>query len=168
MAHELIVYATPTNTLAAQCSSYWMRAVALGPTAAQAYPPHCTLTGFFHRDDEGRSHAAEVVAEAIHSSFLRPGIVTVEGLVRLDNWVGLQLDSPWLVEWTRELIGRLPPGPDEDELRLKTWPHLSLAYDVIDLDPYEFAAHELIDPNADASWEIGLWERSDGNWTRLV
>jgi alpha-D-ribose 1-methylphosphonate 5-triphosphate diphosphatase len=46
---ELILYATPTRPLADQCNTFFEAAADLGPTSAQLYPPHCTLTGFFRR-----------------------------------------------------------------------------------------------------------------------
>ena len=46
---EFIVYACPVGTLAGQLDLFFARSRAeCGENAAHAYPPHCTLTGFFH------------------------------------------------------------------------------------------------------------------------
>ena len=44
---ELILYATPTGPLADACDRFFAAVESIGPTVAQTYPPHCTLTGFF-------------------------------------------------------------------------------------------------------------------------
>jgi hypothetical protein len=86
------------------------------------------------------------------------GAVEVVGLRSEPNWIGLELRSPWLLDVTTrfEATHRLDPG--DDALRPKDWLHLSLAYGVEDLSVYA-ALVELIDPDAPAGWEIGLWER---------
>ena len=75
--------------------------------------------------------------------------------------------SPWLIEATSAVVDAHRPGPDEDALRPKEWLHLSLAYDVDDLDPYARLAVRSIDPTTPAGWELALWERlHDGQWLR--
>ena len=58
--------------------------------------------------------------------------------------------------------------PEEDELRPKSWWHVSLAYGVDDVDPYRAPAVELVDPTLPGTWQVGLWHRhGDGTWERL-
>ena len=68
--HELILYATPTGPLADACAAYFG---AVEPTTAQTYPPHVTLTGFFHRRDaagviEAAARISNPQAGSSHSS----------------------------------------------------------------------------------------------------
>ena len=166
---ELIVYATPTGALADQCATYFARAEELGGTTAQTYPPHCTLTGFFRRRPDRVPAIVDCVTEHIASTAHPPqGAVTVVGLRQLDDWIGLELDSSWLIDWTSRLAEHMPVEADEDALRRKTWLHLSLAYGADDLAPYRAPAEQLVDAAADAQWLLGLWERTETDWRRLT
>ena len=165
---ELILYATPLGDLAENCAEYFARASALGFTTAQTYPPHCTLTGFFHRRTERLPGVAAEVARAAEAA--EPGAsgtVVVEGLRIEREWIGLDLHSPTLRQLTDDFASahRLEAG--DDTLRLKEWLHLSLAYGVADLAPYADLAEKTIDAGARATWEVALWERRpDGSWLR--
>lgn len=167
---ELIVYATPTGPLALACDRYWDEVIDVGRTTAQAYPPHCTLTGFFHRgsgrlDRVGRDLSGAVGATAVD----RAPCVEVTAL-RVDReWVGLELDSVWLSEVTERFVARHRTCEGEDTLRPKSWLHLSLAYGV-GFDPVVHGdlALRLVDPDLAAGWEIGLWQRDGDRWTRLL
>lgn len=160
---ELIVYATQTGELAAACDEYFAEAQRIGATAAQTYPPHCTLTGFFRRSNP---RADDVIAE-IGGEILRAGpvpqdAVEVVALRATEGWVGLELRSPWLVNLTARIVSSHERTPGDDALRPKDWLHLSLAYDVDDIEPYASLAKKLIDPTACADWEVAVWERLEG------
>ncbi len=171
---ELILYATPIGPLADQCRRYFDRLRSDGlATTAQTYPPHCTLTGFFHRlGDRVAATVAEIdgalaAADVAPDGTFPDGEVVVEELVTDDGWVGLRLTSPRLVELAAALASAHRPRPDEDELRIKDWLHLSLAYDTPDLRAHAALAVEVVDPAADVRWQVGLWERRpDGGWER--
>lgn len=164
--HELILYATPTGELADSCREYWRRADEAGrTTTAQSFPPHCTLTGFFHR---GRGRVAEVVAEAaqVAEEF---GSVEVAD-VRLEShgdWVGLGLDSDRLASAIDRFVELHRVFAGEDRLRPKSWLHLSLAYGdgVVPAWHAELAA-TLVQP-CTVPWTIGLWRRAGARWERL-
>ncbi|MEL7156343.1 MAG: hypothetical protein AAFN30_07065 [Actinomycetota bacterium] len=167
----LILYATPTGALADACDRYFAACQGLAPTTAQTYPPHCTLTGFFHRPAE---RVAEVVAEVQglidHAGPVPARAVANTGLRCDDDWVGFELQSDWLQERTAEVtaVHRLHPG--DDALRPKSWLHLSLAYGVDDLAPYRRLAIEHgLDHPPPGGWEVALWTRSaSGAWNRLT
>lgn len=178
---ELILYATPTGPLAEQCAAYFDAASqTLGPTTAQTYPPHCTLTGFFRRTDAGVARAVAEIAPVIAAAGPVPGdAVTVVGCHATAEWVGLELRSPWLSDLAASVADGHTLAPGDDALRLKDWLHLSLAYGTaIDrpaadrssiallLDRYGALAEVMIDPNAAVGWEVGLWERTDQGWVR--
>jgi len=163
---ELILYATPTGPLAAECERYFDAATDLGPTVAQDFPPHCTLTGFFRRTP---TRAVELVAEA--ASVLDglgsapPPVVEVVALRATPEWVGLELRSSWLRAVTDGLVARDRPGPGDDPLRPKTWLHLSLAYGPEDLSSHAELARTTFSARAAAGWQVGLWQRrDDGSW----
>lgn len=158
---ELILYATPTGPLAHACAEYF---AAVDPTTAQTYPPHVTLTGFFHRRD-----AARVIEAAAAIGHVPAGVVEVRRLTCSAEWVGLEIGSPWLEGAASDVARGARPAPGEDDVRLKDWLHLSLAYGVDDLESHAIRAREQIDPTADVGWEVGLWERGpDHRWERLT
>lgn len=159
--HELILYATPSGPLADACSRYF---AAVEPTVAQTYPPHVTLTGFFHRHDARRATAAAIALDPVPVE-----AVEIKRLVCSDEWVGLEVGSPWLETAAAGFAERVQPGAGEDEIRLKDWLHLSLAYGIDDLARHGARAEVEIDVTADVAWEVALWERSEDNgWERLT
>jgi ubiquitin-associated SH3 domain-containing protein len=166
---QLIFYATPTGPLADTVARYYRQVTEAGQgTTAQTYPPHCTLTGFFRREP---ARAAAVITEFATAQTAIGAVpddaVTIAGLRTQADWVGLELNSPWLIETTTTMAAahRLTPG--DDELRVKDWPHLSLAYGVDDLTFHAALAEEMLDLTEPVTWELGLWERHpDGSWTR--
>jgi ubiquitin-associated SH3 domain-containing protein len=166
---ELILYAVPTGPLAGAIDRYF--AALRGdpaPTTAQTYPPHCTLTGFFRRDDQGASNAIDRMGRAIDQAGPVPDdAVDIVGLTADERWVGLELRSTWLADLAATAAARHQEGPGDDPIRLKDWLHLSLAYGLDDLTTHAALALDSIDPTLDAGWEVALWERHrDGAWTR--
>jgi ubiquitin-associated SH3 domain-containing protein len=165
---ELILYATPTGDLADACQRYFAAAAAIGPTAAQDYPPHCTLTGFFHRATDRAEQVIQELGGVIDSAGAVPdAAVEVGGPATIDSWVGLVVRSPWLADLAARIVASHQLLPGDDPLRPKDWLHLSLAYGERDITPYADLAHRLVDPSAPARWEIAVWERSAGQqWRR--
>jgi ubiquitin-associated SH3 domain-containing protein len=169
-ASELIVYACPIGPLAEQIAAYYAEAGRrFGPNAAHRYPAHCTLTGFFHDD---------LAAVAVYSSALgmalewvrpkRPErVVAVVGAAFGEAFHGLVLESPWLQALTAEFKTLATSPTRRDDLRLKDWLHLSLAYEFAPEHGSALAslARAMVDPQADASWDLRLYERlGDGTW----
>ncbi len=175
---ELILYATPTGRLADQCSRYFGLAAGLGATTAQRYPPHCTLTGFFRR----RKERIDAVGREVDAVLQRQGLgsdgrvegceVSLTGPRATADWVGLELRSQRLAAVAQAFAAhhQLDRAAAEDEIRVKSWLHLSLAYGgVDDLAPYARLAEECIDGGGRADWEVALWLRSQGDqWRRLT
>ena len=166
---ELIFYATPTGPLADACDRFFAEASEIGPTVAQTYPPHCTLTGFFRRTVARRDELVGEVQSLIDTTGPVPAGVVIVDELRVDpRWIGLALTSPWLKEVVAALVDghRLDDG--DDALRPKDWLHLSLAYGIDDLGPYRSIAGRF-DPELPAGWELALWERHpDQRWARLT
>ncbi len=168
---ELILYATPTGPLAAACERFWRAAdQGPGPTLAQTYPPHASLTGFFRRSAERLPSLIENIEEAIDGASPRSAHpIAVMGLVAHESWLGLQLESPWLDRFIQVICLLAEPVADEDALRPKDWLHLSLAYGKEeprpDIDAYYDLAEPIVDPGLDAGWNLDLWERRpNGSW----
>ncbi len=167
---ELILYATPEGELGRQCRRYFEVAAAeIGPTTAQTYPPHVTLTGFFRRADPRADEVVAEMLEVVRDHGPPPPDSIEAEHHRADDWVGLAVRSPWLEGVTARVVAghRLEPG--DDALRPKSWLHLSLAYgrlpDGTTLDRYRHLASDLVDPAAPGPWAVSLWERrDDGSW----
>lgn len=156
---ELILYAVPTGELAEQLDDLF----ASFDTVAQRYPPHCTLTGFFHDDD-----IARYVDAAARAS--EPVVVDVTGPHAGDDaWIGLEVHSSGLERVTARFADAVAePRTRLDALRRKQWLHVSLAYGH---DPALHAAllarcEAAIDSTARGGWELRLYERGAGDtWT---
>ena len=162
---ELILYATPTGALAASCDAYFARVrEEFGPTTAQTYPPHVTLTGFFRRlPARADGVIAEMRAQIADAGPVPAGMVEVAELIADAEWVGLRISSAWLTDLAAALIARHELAPGDDALRPQDWLHLSLAYGERGSQP-SFAVHgslakKLVDPTSVAGWEVAVWER---------
>lgn len=169
---EIILYATPTGRLAAVCDAYFAAACRLGATTAQTYPPHCTLTGFFHRRRADLPRIADEVRAAVGEVVPVPApAVDLVALHTGDDWVGLELRSQLFLDIAARFAQTHRRDDDEDAVRLKDWMHLSLAYGPVDdMRHYTRLATGLFDhmpPRCE--WEIALWEhRRDRSWHRLT
>lgn len=164
---ELILYATPTGPLANALARLARHLADTGPTTAQDYPPHCTLTGFFRRDADDIGRIVDEVADAVADLGPAPThAVHIVALHRRAEWIGLELASPWLKDVTARFVALHRCGETDDALRPKDWLHLSIAYGIDDLRPAGEAAADL-DLSLAVDWEVGLWQRhDDGGWTR--
>jgi ubiquitin-associated SH3 domain-containing protein len=165
---ELILYATPAGLLGEQIDRYLAESLdRYGANTAHRYPAHCTLTGFF-RDDRDSIPGYLSALDTAFREVRRPSElpVTIERLRSDGPWYGLELTSPWLIELTAAFKRHAAPLAT-DEIRLKTWLHLSLAYgfDPDDADGLASLAREL-DVAADVTWAVALWERDGTTWTR--
>lgn len=155
---ELILYAVPRGELGAQLDACW----AAVRTEAQRYPPHCTLTGFFHDGDVARyaEAAGAVVAPcAARVVSLREG--DLDG-----RWIGLELDAPDLRALTdRFATAVAAPQTRTDAIRVKEWLHVSIAYghDGAEHGLLLDRARSIVDPGAAAEWELRLYERLPGD-----
>ncbi len=162
---ELILYATPTGPLGDALDALFRKISAQGPTTAQTYPPHCTLTGFFHRDEREIARIGAELVHALRAAGPMPtDAVEIVALHRKDDWIGLELSSPRLRALAERFVEghRLDDG--DDPLRPKDWLHLSIAYGSGDIAGAEAVTD--LDIRLDVAWHVGLWQReADGTWS---
>lgn len=169
-AAKLIVYAYPTGELERQVTAFYTASrERFGPNSAHAYPPHITLTGFFH--DEAAAVPLYIRAlAAARAAALSPmprRAVTITELLLADEFHGLLVDSLWLEELTADFAARVDSPTLREPLRLKRDLHLSLSYGFRPEDGPGLAAlaRALVDPAAPAGWELRLYERLPaGDW----
>jgi len=175
---ELILYAEPTGSLGARCAEYWAAVSAAdATTSAQEYPPHVTLTGFFHRSESRLADvlaafqaAVDVAVPAGLDGSRWAGPVALEYQAN-DTWIGLHVQAEWIdaviaafTDAHRELDG-------EDPVRPKAWLNLSLSYG----EQYEWAREQAAELAAgfaevttEAEWSVSLWHRHESAWDRLA
>lgn len=167
---RLILYACPVGELAAQVEAFYAASrERFGPNSAHAYPPHVTLTGFFHDDAAAVPLYAAALAGAAAAARAQPPErpVVVTELATTEEFHGLLIASPWLEALAADFAARAASPSRRDALRLKTWLHLSLAYGFRHHDGPALGelARAMVDPQAPVEWQLRLYERlPDGGW----
>jgi hypothetical protein len=165
-AAKLIVYACPTGTLADQIDAFYtVSRERFGPNSAHAYPPHITLTGFFH-DDHAAVGLYTAALDAARGAQPQ-GVITISELLTTAEFHGLLIASPWLEALTADFAARAHSPTRRDALRVKRNLHLSLAYGFASSDGSALGdlACSMVDPAAPAGWALRLYERRpDATW----
>jgi ubiquitin-associated SH3 domain-containing protein len=158
---DLIVYACPTGELATQLNAFFARSRAeIGPNAAHRYPPHITLTGFFHDTPSSIPNYVTALREALAAA-PRLAAIHVTGAMYEPHFYGLLIESPWLQNVTKAFAYLANSSTRADAIRLKDWLHLSLAYEFQpeQAKPLQAIARAMVDVTAPAGWELRLYER---------
>lgn len=153
---KFILYACPQGPLADHIQCFLdQSANEIGRNAAHDYMPHCTLTGFFHDDPAVIAGDLELLSQLLGLALPTcPAPCIRVGALRSEpDWLGLELDSPWIRQLARDFANRANLGNRSTIIRSKTRLHLSLAnrfrqHDQVRL---EALAGKLVDPRADAS-----------------
>lgn len=180
--NELILYAEPGGELGARCADFWAAMSAADTTtSAQEYPPHVTLTGFFHRPPERLPDVLAAFEAALDAAVpagfdgVRWAAPTALELQANDEWTGLHVDAPWMDAVIAAFVADAAvqvAGSGEDALRPKSWLHVSLAYgegyDHVARDAAAEAALPFTGLPAEAEWSVSLWRRAEGAWERLA
>lgn len=166
---ELILYATPEGPLAERCAALWAELAAAGrETAAQTYPPHVTLTGFFRRPPERVDDVVADVARGVGECSLDAVADVSMRPLCTEDWAGLEVRSPALHDLTATVVDAHLVASDEDALRIKDWLHLSLAYgDGVDVAALAPRCLEAVAGAPATGWTVGLWSRDEAGWRRL-
>lgn len=163
---RLIVYACPLGPMAEQIAAFYDASRAqFGPNKAHTYPPHITLTGFFHDEATAlpiyTSALAAAWATAMAQRPDQPVIVTE--LACTEAFHGLLIVSPWLESLAANFAARAVSPTRHETIRLKSQLHLSLAYGFNDDDgpPLGVMAQAMVDPTAPVQWELRLYEQGE-------
>jgi ubiquitin-associated SH3 domain-containing protein len=168
---ELIVYACPEGELAMQLGVYYLHAREdCGPNSAHRYPPHITLTGFFHDTPASIPSYVKALREALSLGQKRARCeVRIERMMFEQNFHGLVIESPWLKHMTASFASLTKSKTRADVIRLKDWLHLSLAYDFapVQATHLKHLATEMVDIAAQVDWEVRLYERHGDNQWRI-
>ena len=166
---QFIVYACPTGELNTQLETYLqLSREQCGENNAHNYMPHCTLTGFFTDESSSADCYLEALDEAYKKSD-RSFKIKIKQLVLNPEWHGLELQAEKIKDLIKDFV-RLETSPTRQEnIRLKVWLHLSLAYGFKPQDraKLETLARETINLAADVVWELRFYQRIKGNWDCL-
>ena len=167
---KFIVYACPVGPLARQIDAYFERTrTQIGLNTAHEYMPHITLTGFFHDQPSTALPYVQTLDTALSNTSVTDNpLVTINELLINEQFHGLGIDAPWLKELTAVFAQNAHSPTRSDNIRLKDWLHLSLAYGFQpeQAEPLAQLAREMIDLNTAVSWELRFYQRHpDKSWT---
>lgn len=169
---ELILYACPEGALAMHLQAYYEQARAeCGPNAAHRYPPHISLTGFFHDNSDSIASYTLAFKQALSMAQKKARCdVRIERMMFEPNFHGLVIESAWLKHLTATFASLAKSKTRADVLRLKDWLHLSLAYDfgASQATHLRHLASETIDISAKVDWEVRLYERHGADQWRVL
>jgi ubiquitin-associated SH3 domain-containing protein len=169
MSVQFIVYACPTGELADQIATYFEKSAAqCGFNAAHQYMPHCTLTGFFWEQPKTAPRYVQTLERAyklLARSRPHPAI-TVNKLTFRPDWHGLELEAPWLQKLMTYFTCTADSPSRKEPIRLKSWLHLSLAYDFSPEQESDLRelAETLVDPGAPVEWDLRFYQRQQNRW----
>jgi ubiquitin-associated SH3 domain-containing protein len=168
---ELILYACPEGELAMQLGAYFQNAREdCGSNSAHRYPPHITLTGFYHDTPASIPIYVNALRKALSLGQKRVRCeVRIERMMFDQNFHGLAIESPWLKHLTASFAALATSKTRADAIRLKDWLHLSLAYDFqpAHATHLKHLANALVDISAPVNWEVRLYERHGGDQWRI-
>lgn len=166
---QFIVYACPIGELAQQLEDYFEQSQLIcGKNAAHNYMPHCTLTGFFQDSEASVPIYLQALDHTLTQAqpYPRPAITVTQMSFRPD-WHGLELRSDWLKQQIANFANLAQSPTRSENLRLKTWFHLSLAYEFQpkQSDKLTQLAQQFINPEASVEWEVRFYQRyPDRTW----
>lgn len=171
--NKFIIYACPVGELNSQLETYFQKSRELcGKNTAHNYMPHCSLTGFF----EDKLDSTEIYIRALNIAYQKAKDNNLSLRVKIikltfgENWYGLELQAEELKQLIADFTTLENSPTRQEEIRLKDWLHLSLAYN---FDPKVAAqlqslATAIIDLQASVNWELRFYQKSpDWSWKSL-
>ncbi|MBX3086809.1 MAG: hypothetical protein KF716_34570 [Anaerolineae bacterium] len=168
---RLIVYACPTGDLAAQLDAYFAQTRArLGENTAHQYPPHISLTGFFHDQPAAIPDYIPALDHALAAvRQLQPSaVITMARLNLSDEFHGIEIESAWLKQVIDAFITFAPSATRRDAIRKKDWLHLSLAYQfpTAQAQALRTFAQSYVRLDTAVAWQLRFYEQHpDKLWT---
>ena len=167
---KFIVYACPTGELNTQLERFFQRSyIACGKNTAHEYMPHCTLTGFFNDDPNSIPYYLQALDRVYRDAKGFSLKIEIIQLVFNSDWHGLELQAQGVKQLTRR-FRQLETSPTrKEDIRLKDWLHLSLAYgfESASKAKLEALARETIDLTAEVGWELRFYQKLDSDWNCL-
>ncbi|MEB3220057.1 MAG: hypothetical protein VKN72_28020 [Nostocales cyanobacterium 94392] len=164
---KFIVYACPVGEFNSQLELYFqISQIECGKNAAHKYMPHCTLTGFF----EDELISIPIYIKALNQALLKfpnPEI-KILNITFKPEWHGLELYSPILKQLIIDFAKTANSPTRNQDLRLKDWLHLSLAYEFPEKQQENLKkiAQQTINHRAFVRWELRFYQlHFDGSWT---
>lgn len=161
---QFIVYACPVGPLAEQLDYYLQASLKqCGANAAHRYMPHCTLTGFFHEVESSIPRYVQALEQSLtraQQTRLHQPIV-IRALSFNDDWHGLEIEADWLKTLVDDFSKHADSSTRPDEIRLKSWLHLSLAYkfDLSHAAQLRDLAEAHVNIESDVNWELRYYQR---------
>ncbi|MEY3330361.1 MAG: hypothetical protein RLZZ115_3246 [Cyanobacteriota bacterium] len=168
---QFIVYACPRGELEEQIEIFYQESQELcGLNAAHNYMPHCTLTGFFQDQESQISLYIQALETAYNTAQLTGSVlkINVTQMTFQSTWHGLELQAPGILLLMINFSQLVNSPTRLEALRLKTWLHLSLAYEFQPQHAGKLKdlAQNRINPYAPVDWELRFYQRHpDHSWT---
>lgn len=165
---EFIIYACPLGKLNQQIENFFHKSLSLcGENKAHKYMPHCTLTGFFSDEISSIAYYIEALGKAY--SITKDNLdlsITIQQLTFQDDWHGIELKADGLKQLITKFAEIEKSPTRKEELRLKDWLHLSLAYEFNpeERDKLQKLATDIIDLQTSVDWELRFYQKNP-NWT---
>ena len=165
---RFIVYVCPTGDLNRQIEEYFEQSIKLcGKNKAHQYMPHCTLTGFFTDELSSIPLYLEALDKAYTEAKNNTSLnIEITQLTFNDNWHGLELQADGIKQLIANFAQLENSSTRQEQLRLKNWLHLSLAYgfNPQDSEQLKYLATELINIQANVNWELRFYQKN-ADWT---
>jgi hypothetical protein len=170
------LYACPAGALAVRLQEYFDASAGIcGTNAAHAFPPHCTLTGFFRDQRSSVGLYVKALRTELEQSASSEGRISIRGasLQLMDGFHFILLSSVGIKPLVRRFAASAVSASRDGPLRTKEWLHLSLAYGfpAAHQGSLRAVARQRLGSVASipARWEVCLYERTrDGRWIRHV
>lgn len=165
---SFIVYVCPTGELNTQIEKYLLESSKYGKNTAHKYMSHCTLTGFF----TDKISSIPLYVRALEQAYTKAKNdnlslkVKIKQLTFSENWHGLELEANGLKQLIANFANSEKSTTRQENLRLKDWLHLSLAYDFNPQsgEKLKDLATEMIDLQKDVNWQLRFYQK-DPDWT---
>ena len=170
--YRFIIYACPVGELNSQIKTYFAQSKQYGINKAHKYMPHCTLTGFFADDIS----SIDFYIRALETAYLlakKKNIsldVNIKKLILSKDWHGIELQAAGLKKLIIDFAQLATSPTRQENLRLKDWYHLSLAYGFNSQYAAELKtlATETINIQANVNWELRFYHKNpDWTWNCL-
>lgn len=169
---QFIIYACPVGELNNQIETYFARSKELyGENKAHKYMPHCTLTGFFTDDLSSMNFYLQALDKAYLETKKNNSLdVKIQKITFSENWHGIELEANNLKQSIVNFTQLEKSPTRQEEIRLKDWLHLSLAYGFNPdrAEELKKLARETIDLKANVNWELRFYQKNvDWTWKCL-